>query len=256
MNMRTDLSTFIGIVLAFGLVGAAIWMGGTPKSFIDYPSVLIVIGGTFAVATACFSFREVFRASGLVLKTIFYHQEDPGIAAQKIISMAEDARKNGVLALQKMTDGNSLLSRGIGMIVDGMEPDTAERILRQDIQARLERHQKGVSILRKASEISPAMGLIGTLIGLVQMLGNLDDPSSIGPAMAVALLTTLYGALLAYVVFIPLASKLERNSQEELLTDQVYMKGVACIGKRENPRRIEMLLNTILPPEKRLRFFE
>lgn len=256
MSMRTDLSTFIGILLAAALIGTAIWMGGSPKSFIDLPSVLIVLGGTFAVTTACFSFKEVYKAFGLILKTIFYHQEDPATAAHKIIQMAEEARKNGVLALQGMTGGNSLLSRGIGMVVDGMEPDTAERILRQDIQARMERHQRGVSILRKASEISPAMGLIGTLIGLVQMLGNLDDPSSIGPAMAVALLTTLYGATLAYVVLQPLASKLERNSQEELLTEQVYMKGVACIGKRENPRRIEMLLNTILPPEKRLRFFD
>jgi len=256
MHMRTDLSTFIGIILACGLIGAAIWMGGSPKSFIDYPSVLIVIGGTFAVTTACFSFKEVFKAFGLVFKTIFYHHEDPAEASRKILSMAEEARKNGVLALQSMTGGGSLLARGLGMVVDGLDPDAAERILRQDIQARMERHQKGVSILRKASEVSPAMGLIGTLIGLVQMLGNLNDPSSIGPAMAVALLTTLYGALLAYVVFIPLASKLERNSQEELLTDQVYMKGVACIGRRENPRRIEMLLNTILPPEKRLRFFD
>ncbi len=256
MSMRTDLSTFIGILLAFALIAGAISMGGSPKSFIDYPSVLIVIGGTLAVTIACFSFAEVFKASGLVVKTIFYHQEDPSLAARKIMNLAEEARKNGVLALQNMTGGTSLLSRGVGMVVDGMDPDAAERILRQDIQARLERHQRGVSVLRKASEVSPAMGLIGTLIGLVQMLGNLNDPSSIGPAMAVALLTTLYGALLAYVVLIPLASKLERNSQEELLTDQIYMKGVACIGKRENPRRIEMLMNTILPPEKRLRFFE
>ncbi len=256
MSTRTDLSTLIGIILAFSLIGTAIWLGGSPKSFLDYPSILIVIGGTLAVTIACFSFGEVFKAFGLVFKTIFYHEEDPSRAAQKIIELAEEARKNGVLALQNMTGGNNLLSRGVGMIVDGLEPETAERILRQDIQARMERHQKGVSILRKAAEVSPAMGLIGTLIGLVQMLGNLDDPSSIGPAMAVALLTTMYGATLAYVVFIPLASKLERNSQEELLTEQVYMKGVACIGRRENPRRIEMLLNTILPPEKRLRFFE
>jgi len=111
-------------------------------------------------------------------------------------------------------------------------------------------------VLRKAAEFAPAMGLIGTLIGLVQMLGNLDDPSTIGPAMAVALLTTFYGAVLANMVFSPMASKLERNSAEESMVNTIYMMGAASIGRQENPRRLEMLLNSILPPGKRVQYFD
>ena len=111
-------------------------------------------------------------------------------------------------------------------------------------------------VLRKMGEFSPAMGLIGTLVGLVQMLGHLDDPSTIGPSMAVALLTTFYGAVLANIVFLPLASKLERNSAEETLVNNVYLMGAASIGRQENPRRLEMLLNSVLPPAKRVRYFD
>jgi chemotaxis protein MotA len=120
----------------------------------------------------------------------------------------------------------------------------------------IQRHAKSTSVLRKMAEFAPAMGLIGTLIGLVQMLSSLSDPSTIGPAMAIALLTTFYGALLANFVFLPLAAKLERNSQEEVLVNNVYLMGAASIGRQENPRRLEMLLNSVLPPSKRVRYFD
>jgi chemotaxis protein MotA len=128
--------------------------------------------------------------------------------------------------------------------------------MRKDMNATIGRHQKGANIMKKAGDIAPAMGLIGTLIGLVQMLGNLDDPSSIGPSMAVALLTTFYGAVLANMVFMPLAAKLERNSGEEELLNSVYMVGAVSIGRQENPRRLEMLINSILPPSKRVSYFD
>jgi len=125
-----------------------------------------------------------------------------------------------------------------------------------ELSGMAERHSRGVGILRRSAEVAPAMGLIGTLIGLVQMLGKLDDPSSIGPAMAVALLTTFYGAVLANMVFSPLAGKLERNSKSELVVNRLYIITAASIGRGENPRRLEMLLNTILPPSQRLHYFE
>ncbi len=258
MKNKIDFSTVFGIMVAFGLIGAAIYLGPSPESFIDIPSVLIVVCGTLAVTAACFSFREVLRALGLIFKTISYQSEDPQSAGRRVLELADEGRKNGLLSLQNAVgkNGSAFLHRAIGMTVDGLEPENVEKILRQDIQSRMERHNRGVSVLRKAAEIAPAMGLIGTLIGLVQMLGNLNEPDKIGPAMAVALLTTFYGAAMAYIVFNPLATKLERNSQEELLVAQLYTKGVAAIGRKENPRRIEMLLNTILPPEKRLRMFD
>ena len=125
-----------------------------------------------------------------------------------------------------------------------------------DLEAMIVRHQKGVNVLRRAAEFSPAMGLIGTLIGLVQMLGGLDDPTTIGPRMAVALLTTFYGALLANLVFSPLAAKLERNSGLEETINNIYLIGASSVGRQENPRRLEMLLNSTLPPTDRVRFFE
>ena len=252
----TDFSTVIGIALAATLIVLAISLGGSPKSFLDSPSALIVIGGTLAVTLACFTFREFVRLPGLVFRTIVYPAENPILVGKSLLELAEEARKNGVLALQnRLGSGSPFLRKGLQMIVDGIEPEKAEKILRQDVQSTLERHGKGVAILRKAAEVSPAMGLIGTLIGLVQMLGNLDDPSSIGPAMAVALLTTLYGAALSYVVFSPLAAKLERNTRAELLVNNMYMKGIIAIARRENPRQLEMLLNTILPPASRLQYF-
>ena len=142
------------------------------------------------------------------------------------------------------------------MLLEGATGNEIEPIMQGEMRAAARRHTRTVGVLRKAAEISPAMGLIGTLIGLVQMLGNLDDPSSIGPSMAVALLTTFYGAVLANMVFMPLAGKLERNSSDEELLNSVYMVGAVSIGRQENPRRLEMLINSILPPSKRVSYFD
>jgi chemotaxis protein MotA len=256
---RTDISTAVGISAAFILVAIAIKMGGNVKAFVDLPSILIVIGGTFAATTACYSIPEIFRSQGLMMKTIFYTSDNPAAVAKKLIEVAEEARKNGLLALQSFLNqpgGDKFLKKGLNMIVDGVEPETVESIMKQEVNHMIDRHMRGAAILRKSAEIAPAMGLIGTLIGLVQMLGSLDDPSKIGPAMAVALLTTLYGALLSYVFFSPLASKLERNSHEETITSSLMIKGMVSIGKKENPRRLEMQLNSILPPAKRIRYFD
>ncbi|MEC7029070.1 MAG: MotA/TolQ/ExbB proton channel family protein, partial [Pseudomonadota bacterium] len=131
-----------------------------------------------------------------------------------------------------------------------------DRVLGQEVDALAERHRRSASILRRASEVAPAMGLIGTLVGLVQMLAQLDDPSSIGPAMAVALLTTFYGAIMGTVILGPLAAKLERNSGDETMIKNLILTAMGSIARQENPRRLEMLLNSELPPEHRIRYFE
>ena len=142
------------------------------------------------------------------------------------------------------------------MVVDGSEAAEVERIMQSELQATTERQVRTVNVLRKAAEISPAMGLIGTLVGLVQMLGNLEDPSTIGPSMAVALITTFYGAVLANLVFIPLASKLERNAVEDALVNEMHVMAADSIARQENPRRLKMLLNTVLPPENKIVYFQ
>ncbi len=254
-----DMATVVGLICGFGLILAAIVMGGDPKSFINPPGVLIVVGGTFAITTMCFSVSEVGQSMKVVMKTVFHTSRNPSNAAIQVLQIAEMARKQGVLSLQNVLEamqGEQLLHKGISMVVDGTPGEEVENILRRDITATIQRHAKSTSILRRAAEFAPAMGLIGTLIGLVQMLGSLDDPSTIGPSMAVALLTTFYGAVLANMVFSPMASKLERNSAEETMINNIYLMGAASVGRQENPRRLEMLLNSILPPAKRIQYFD
>ncbi len=254
-----DLATVIGMVAGFGLVAAAIVLGGSALAFIDPASVLIVIGGTFGVTMVSFSLGEVIKGQGLMLKAIFSKSTDPGGAAIQVLELADLARKNGVLGMQeslKNLDDIPFFQKGLTMVVDGTPGDDVEKVMRQEIRGMQGRHQSSVLILQRAATVAPAMGLIGTLIGLVQMLGNLDDPNSIGPSMAVALLTTLYGAILANMVFSPLAAKLERNSKEESLLMAVFTLGAGSIGRQENPRRLETLINTLLPPVKRVQFFD
>ncbi|NQV47732.1 MAG: MotA/TolQ/ExbB proton channel family protein [Rhodospirillaceae bacterium] len=254
-----DLATIVGLLCGFGLILTAIIMGGDALSFINPPSILIVVGGTFAVTTMCFTINEMIRTGGVIGKTFFYSSRDPSDAAIQVLQVAELARRQGVLSLQGVLDSlraEPFLHKGMLMVVDGTPGEEVEIIMRRDLNATRQRHHKSSSVLRKAAEFAPAMGLIGTLIGLVQMLGNLADPSTIGPAMAVALLTTFYGAVLANMVFSPMASKLERNSNEEAMVNTVYMMGAASIGRQENPRRLEMLLNSILPPAKRIQYFD
>ena len=186
-------------------------------------------------------------------------QPSQAVAAGKLLlELSQKARAKGVLSIQTDTQrvADPFFRQSLTMVIDGMHADAIDATMRNDTHSLLERHQQGVSILRKAAEIAPAMGLIGTLIGLVQMLANLDNPSAIGPAMAVALLTTLYGAVLANMVLTPLANKLERNSQDEYLLRRLYQAGIQSLVRQENPRQLELMLNTILPPSQRLRFFD
>lgn len=254
-----DFATIVGLLAGFGLVATAIILGGSPSSFVDLRSILIVIGGTLAVTTICFSFREMGRTAIVIMKTIFYSKHEPVDAAVQVLQLSQVARRHGVLSLQDSLDeihDQPFLRKGVAMVVDGTTGEEVEGIMRRDLEATVQRHEKSASVLRKAAEFSPAMGLIGTLIGLVQMLGNLDDPTTIGPSMAVALLTTFYGAVLANMVFMPLAAKLERNSRQEEMVNTVYLMGAASIGRQENPRRLEMLLNSIMPPSQRIQFFD
>lgn len=253
-----DLATVFGIAAAFLLIAAAVVIGGSPGAFVDVPALCIVFGGTFGVTTACFSLQDVTLTLRVVLRTMFRTAHDPASAARQSLVMAEAARRRGVLSLQDYLGDiadSGLFRRGLEMVIDGSGADDVEQFMQQELEAGILRHHRTIGVLRKAAEVSPAMGLIGTLVGLVQMLGNLEDPSAIGPGMAVALLTTFYGAVLANLVFAPLAAKLERNSVEKQLVNQLYVMAAGSIARQENPRRLEMLLNTILPPGSRVVYF-
>lgn len=250
-----DFATLGGVLGAFAMIVTAMALGGSPGAFVDVPALLIVIGGSFLVTSISFSVGEVVRAQGVMLKAVLYNAQNPGAAAEQVLLLAKQARRHGVLSLQRVLrdlDDHPFLFRALRLAVDGTPGDQIEQVLNAEVQAMAARHNRAAGILRRAGEVCPAMGLIGTLIGLVQMLGNLEDPESIGPAMAVALLTTFYGAILANMVFLPLAGKLERNSGVESLVHQLYALGAVSIARQENPRRLEILMNTLLPPDHRV----
>ena len=254
-----DFATFLGLFGALGLIVAAILYEGSWQSFINVPAILLVVAGTFAVTAVSYSVQEVFQAQPIMMRTLFRSGQTPNDAAMRMLQLAERARRRGILQLQSELYGlrpEPFLHRSMSMLVDGIVVEEIERNLTFETHAMMQRHVRSAGILRRAAEVAPAMGLIGTLVGLVQMLGSLNEPESIGPAMAIALLTTLYGALLAYVVFLPLASKLERNSATELLINQIYILGSTSIGRQENPRRLELVLNTILPASQRVKYFD
>lgn len=256
---RIDSATLLGFASGFGLVGVAMTVGGSPWSFFDLPAFLIVIGGTFGVTTMCFPMQDLIQAPKVIGKALVRPVRDAQRTAWEMLSLAEVARKKGVLEIEanlaEITE-DQMAIEAIEMVADGIPGNEVESLLRREIDAMVERHMAGADIMRKAADVSPAMGLIGTLIGLVQMLSHLEDPSSIGPAMAIALLTTFYGAILSNMVFSPLATKLERNSAEEALATEMVLLGAGSISRKENPRRLETSVNALLPPAKRVWFFE
>ncbi len=254
-----DGATILGLGGALVLISIAIVMGGSWGAFVDIPAMLIVLGGTTAVTMISFSFSDIRTTQRIVAKSLFNATRDASEAARNVVSLAETARQRGTLTLQEHLAGlrnEPYLARGLTLVIDGTPGAEAERLMRRELHAIADRHAKGASVLRRAADVAPAMGLIGTLVGLVQMLGNLEDPAAIGPAMAVALLTTFYGAVLGNMVLAPLAGKLERKSDDEALVNEVYLLGVSSIGRQESPRRLETLVNTILPPSKRISFFD
>lgn len=253
-----DHATLLGMVAGFGLVIAAVMVGGSTGSFFDFPSFLIVIGGTLGVTMISFSLSDIGRVPSIVWKAMTRSVPEAGGTALHMLRLAELARKRGILGLDQMLDTmrhQPFVHKAVSLAVDGTPVEEIHSVLQREINELAQRHMRSANVLRKAAEVAPAMGLIGTLIGLVQMLGNLNDPSSIGPGLAVALLTTFYGAVLANMVFAPLASKLERNSAEEILIANLYMLAAESICRKDNPRRLELLLNAMLPPAQRIDYF-
>jgi chemotaxis protein MotA len=256
---KMDLATLLGLIAALALICTAIVLNGSFRAFVDIPATLMVVLGTVAVTAISYTSEELREARPSFRQALFRTEIDPRVAARRVLTLADKARKRGMLSLQGDLyglRGAPFLQRSLGMLVDGLQVDEIERNMTLEAHALAQGRHRAAAILRRAAEVSPAMGLIGTLVGLVQMLGNLDSPERIGPAMSVALLTTLYGALLANVVFLPLASKLERNATVEQLVSQIYTMGVASMGRQENPRRLEMLLNTVLPAGQQIRYFD
>ncbi len=244
-----DMATFLGILSAFGLIAVAIAMGGEAGIFIDLPSILIVVGGTVGATMVNYQIKDVAAAFFIVRHAFFVKKESSAQAViGQFVSLSVKARREGILAIDRDIDGikDAFTKKGLQLTVDGFEPGSIRSILNSEIAAIKERHQGGSEIFTAMGSYSPALGMIGTLIGLVQMLKSMDNPDAIGPAMAVALITTFYGAVLANLFFLPVAGKLRAKSKEETRIKEMIVEGVVSLANGENPRILEQKMKSYI----------
>jgi chemotaxis protein MotA len=228
-------------------------MGGDIGAFYDLPSILIVVGGTLGAAMVA---NPLDRTKMLpkILKNAFVSEQIDMIGLiQTLVSFAEKARREGLLALEEDASqlDDEFMRKSIQLVVDGTDPELVKSILDTEIGLLEERHSANKGYLDSIAELGPAFGMLGTLIGLIQMLGNLDDPSALGPGMAVALVTTFYGSIMANMIAIPIGKKLTQNSSNEILCRELMVEGILSIQAGENPRIVEEKLKVFLPPKMR-----
>lgn len=251
--------TLVGLTLAFALIAGAVLLGGNALAFFNMQAGLIVLGGTAAVTLVSFTWPETRHAVSAMGAALAGGRPCLSTTALQLLQFADRARRSSaetVIKTGRMVKSHPQFAHAIAMLIDGIEEPMVERMLEEEVRSSLQRHQTSARFFRRAAEVAPAMGLIGTLVGLVQMLGSLSDPAAIGPAMSVALLTTLYGAILANMVFAPVAAKIERDAQTQAAMISLYRAGVSSINAKENPRKLELLLNSMLPPAERIKYFK
>jgi len=246
-----DLATLIGLIGAFGIVLTSIVLGGSAGTFLNTPSLLVVLGGTVLVTMMKFSLGKFLGATSIAVKAFLYKPSAPEDLIENAVELAKTARQGGLLALEDAEVPDEFMKSGLSLLVDGHPADVVRAMLTKDLNLTLQRHSDGQDIFKAIGDVGPAMGMIGTLIGLVQMLSNMDDPKQIGPAMAVALLTTLYGAILANMFALPIADKLAVRSREENSSKSLVIDAVLSIQGGQNPRVIQNMLETYLPKSKR-----
>ena len=248
-----DITTFIGILVAGGLVVSSILIGGAGSWFISYPAVMIVLGGTMGATLLAFPLKEVLGVFGVVRNVFQYRSQSPLELIPLLTRFARKARQEGILSFEeeigKLDD--PFLSRSLQLAIDGMESSAIENVMSTEILCIKERHRLGAEIFSTMGTFAPAVGMLGTIIGLVQMLMQMEDPSRIGEPMAVALLTTFYGTLLANLVFLPIAAKLKTRSKQELLLKEMALEGVIAIQSGDNHRVVEQKLKAFIAPRVR-----
>jgi chemotaxis protein MotA len=246
-----DIATIIGLVGGAVLVLIAILIGSNPLTFLDAPSILIVVGGTLATACIKFTLADVLNSITVAMKAFSIKLGDPDEIIQEMIAYTRIAKTDGLLALESQKPKDPFAAKALRYLADGYEEAVVSDLLNKDIRLTLQRHRVGQNVFKGMASSAPAFGMIGTLIGLVQMLSSMADPSAIGPAMAVALLTTLYGALIANLVCLPLADKLVLRSQQELINKSIVREAVAGITQGVSPMVLEDTLRVYLAPKAR-----
>ncbi len=246
-----DIATLLGIIGAFAVVIVSMLMGGTIDMFVNVPSLMIVIVGSLFVVLMKFSLAHFLGALKVAVKAFSFKLVAPDTLIEEVVEMADAARKGGLLSLEDKQVSSDFLQNGIQLLVDGHDSDVVRSLLSKDMHQSMQRHEWGAKFFTALGDVAPAMGMIGTLVGLVAMLSNMDDPKSIGPAMAVALLTTLYGAIFANMFALPVADKLALRREEEGRVKAMAIDALLAIQNGQNPRVIDTMLKAYLPESKR-----
>jgi len=249
-----DITTILGLVLGTTFVMISMLLGGSPKLFISAPSVMITVGGTISAVVISYNMKELSNITNVVKNAIFTKEESPHEIIALLVKFAERARREGILALEKQMEEvqDVFLKNGVQLAVDGTEPELLKDIMETELYYLEERHKKGHGQMDAFASLAPAWGMIGTLIGLILMLANLSDPDALGPGMALALITTFYGSIMANMVFIPLSTKLKERTKDELLIRQLIIQGILSIQSGDNPRIVEQKLNSFIAPKDRM----
>ena len=246
-----DIATLLGLFGGLGFIIAAIFIGGSAGTFFNVPGMAIVVGGTFMVTLCQISLAQFLGSFKVAARAFLHKSVSPEKLVEEAVELASVARKEGVLALEGREIADPFLESGIRLCIDGHPDHVVRTMLTKDINLELERQMLGIRMFKSIGEAAPAMGMIGTLIGLVQMLSNMDDPKSIGPAMAIALLTTLYGSIIANAIAMPIAAKLKAISENERLNKLLILESIKGIQDSTNPRVLKQILTTYLPEHKR-----
>ncbi|KAA3617617.1 MAG: motility protein A [Calditrichaeota bacterium] len=248
-----ELGTVVGLVSGVILVFTTIFLGGEMMSFLDIASFLVVVGGAIAATFVAIPFGDVLSVANITKNAFFGKKIDYVQVIEVVVDLAKKARREGLLAVDKEVNKieNEFLKTGMEMVVDGTEPELIKKVMNTELSYLMDRHSKGQALYTTLGMYSPAFGMIGTLIGLIAMLQNLDDPAAIGPGMAVALITTFYGALIANLVFLPMATKLANMSGSEILEKEMIIEGVLAIQFGEHPNTISRKLLNFIPPKLR-----
>ncbi|MCA1906447.1 MAG: MotA/TolQ/ExbB proton channel family protein [Desulfarculus sp.] len=247
MDIATIGGVFLGVVLIFG----AIILGGDLSTFINLPSIMIVVGGTLASTLITFPLRDVGLAFQMAKQVFAQRKVDPNDVVRVIITVANLSRRQGLVALSKVRTDNQIFKKALNLIADGAAEDMIRQTLHIEIEALKQRRAVAQDVFRKMGAYAPAFGMLGTLIGLIQMLRSMSTPDAIGPGMAVALITTFYGSMLSSLIFLPIAGKLKSRTNEELANLSIIFQGAMSILENNNPLLIYEKLSSFIPPRLR-----
>ncbi len=248
-----DIATIIGLVGGTVLVCLAIFTGGDVAVFLNIPGLLIVVGGTVATCFIKFTMSDVINSVRVAMKAFTIKIDPPEEIMEKMVALAKIAKERGLMALENEKPGDEFSAKAFQFLADGFDETQIKELLKKDLNLTIQRHTTGQKVFKGMGASAPAFGMIGTLIGLVQMLANMANPQDIGPAMAVALLTTLYGALLANLAFLPLADKLALRSQQEQITKNLILDAALGIARGLSGMVFQETLKIHLSPKERMR---